>query len=99
MPTCAAGTSHAAYQEVMRELLRQAETQCYKQERRLVWLRAVKRTFEASTCGQSGAVTIAAAQAVLQKQKHAQVTQIRICISDTLAQWYQLTSEDLDILP
>lgn len=47
--TCVVGTSHAAYQEVVKELLRQAETQCYKQERRLVWLQAVKPTFEAST--------------------------------------------------
>lgn len=44
----ATGTSHAGYAEVVKELLRQAETQCYKHERRLVWLQAVKPTFEVS---------------------------------------------------
>lgn len=43
------GTGHVAYQNVVKELLRQAETQCYKQGRRLVWLQAVKPIFKASS--------------------------------------------------
>ena len=43
-----AGTEHPSYQEVMKELLRQAETQCHRPARRLVWLQAVNPIFQAS---------------------------------------------------
>ena len=33
------------HQEVMGEMLRQAETQCHKKARRLVWLGAIKSVF------------------------------------------------------
>lgn len=33
------------HQEVMGEMLRQAETQCHKKARRLVWLEAIKPVF------------------------------------------------------
>ena len=36
------------HQEVMGEMLRQAETQCHKKARRLVWLEAIKPVFAVS---------------------------------------------------
>ena len=36
------------HQDVVKEVLRQAETQCHKRNRRLVWLDAVKPIFSVS---------------------------------------------------
>jgi len=46
----AAGSScqGPGHQEVMGEMLRQAETQCHKKARRLVWLEAIKPVFAVS---------------------------------------------------
>ncbi len=43
----AAGSScqGPGHQEVMGEMLRQAETQCHKKARRVVWLEAIKPVF------------------------------------------------------
>lgn len=47
------------------ELLRQAETQCHKQARRLVWLQSVKPIFQASQACTIGCSVVLCGAALL----------------------------------